>query len=159
MNNNYQNQLDSLADDCDIDQLLEYLENDLSPAEVQSPTNQLQGPSTGEFQSLEKEYPYQENVVLDWPNYHDPSSDIQPSDGILVESRSTNQQQLSRSTKPQKNRTFYKDKKAYENRRHHTRLKKAFLELNGEIDKVEGHCVRTKLQTLQAGVRVLQTSE
>lgn len=159
MNNNYQNEHDSSwAEACNIDRLLEYLEEDsqvvLSPTEEQPSTNNFQGPSSnGEFYNL-KNASYQENLVSKaWANSQDQESGIRPSDEIIVES----QTESRRTTTPQ-NRSF-RDRKAYENRRHHVRMRKAFQDLNQEINKFEGVRLRTKLQTLQSATRVLTTSE
>ena len=161
MNNNNQNELDyqnEWAEACNIDRLLEYLEEDsqvvLSPTEERPSTNNFQGPSTsGEFYNLTNAS-YQENLApKTWANRQDQGSGIRPSDEIIVES----QTESRRTTTPQ-NRSF-RDRKAYENRRHHVRMRKAFQDLNQEIDKFEGVCLRTKLQTLQSATRVLTTSE
>ena len=155
MNNNYQNELDFEA--CNIDRLLEYLEEDsqvlLSPIEEQPSTNNFQGPSTSEFHPL-KNASYQENLAPKvWANCQDKESGIRPTDEIVVESQTGSR----RTTLPQ-NRSF-KDKKAFENRLHHVRMRQAFSELNKEIDKYEGSRMRTKLETLRSAAHVLQTSE
>ena len=161
MNNNYQNEhyQNSWAEACNIDRLMEYLEDDsqveLSPTEEQPSTNNFQGPSTtAEIPHL-KNASYQENLAPKaWANSQDQGSGIRPSDEITVDSQTG-----SRRTALRQNQSF-KDKKAFENRLHHVRMRKAFQDLNQEIDKFEGYKrLRTKLQTLQSATRVLTTSE
>lgn len=164
--NDYQNQLDTIADNYgDIDKLLQYLieddpQNELGPIE-EPPTVQPNGPFPGDgFNSSSNvEYAYRENITSNGTE----ASDNQPTGNTLSEWSSSADSYKSDNRKivtdKDQQRRSFKDRKALENKRRTLRENNAYAELNNHLDKIEGYRARTKIQTLRTASKFFTETE